>query len=211
MTQGNELVESQHAGKVILIVGTSSVGKTSTVRELQNLLPEHYLALGIDTFFHMVSPRWGGGLGGPLSVDGFRYHKTTVDDIPLIRITYGDVGRRVLRGMHRAVAALAACGNNVIVDEMLLDRSVFDDWVDALRDLPVYLVRLRASLAALEQREQQRGNQPGLARGHYEDNLIDVYDLDLDTTDHPPDVVANTIAQRLASDVEWTARSRNQP
>jgi chloramphenicol 3-O phosphotransferase len=166
-------VENVQAGKVILIVGTSSVGKSSAILELQNRLPEHYLALGIDTFFHMVSPRWGGGLGGPLSVDGFRYVKTTVDHSPSIRIVYGDVGRRVLQGMHRAVAALASCGNNVIVDEMLLDRTVLDDWVDALHDVSACVVRLRASLTTLEQREQQRGHPAGLARGHFLDNLID--------------------------------------
>src|SRR5262245_33338076 len=117
-------------GKVILIVGPSSVGKTSTILELQSVLPEHYLALGLDTFFHMVSPRWGGGMGGPLSAEGFHYVKTTVDQTPNIRIAYGAIGRRVLLGMHRAVAAIAACGNNILVDEMLLDRAVLDDWSD---------------------------------------------------------------------------------
>jgi len=198
-------VEHVQPGKVILIIGTSSVGKSSTILELQNILSEHYLALGIDTFLHMVSPRWGGGLGGPRSMDGFRYVKTTVHRTSSIRILYGDVGRRVLHGMHRAVAALAACGNNVLVDEMLLDHSVLDDWVDALHGLPVCIVRLRASLAVLEQREQQRGNEGGLARGHLHDNLIDVYDLDLDTTHHEPKVIAHTIGQYLESKATWTA------
>ena len=194
-------MEHVQPGKVILIVGPSSVGKSSTVRELQNALPDPYLALGLDTFFHMVPPRWGGGMGGPLSVDGFRYVTTTVDQTPSMRIVYGGVGLRVLRGMHRAVATLAACGNNLLVDEMLLDRSVLDDWVDALRDLPVCVIRLRASLPTLEQREQQRGDAVGLARGHLGDNLIDIYDLDLDKTDHEPKVIAHAIAQYLASDV----------
>jgi chloramphenicol 3-O phosphotransferase len=198
-------MENIQPGKVVLIVGTSSVGKTSTVLELQSLLPEHYLALGIDTFFHMVSPRWGGGMGGPLSVDGFRYVKTTVDQTQHIRIVYGAIGRRVLRGMHRAVAALAACGNNVLVDEMLLDQTVLEDWLDALRGLPVCVVRLRASLAILEQREQRRGNAIGSARGHLQDNLIDAYDLDLDTSEHLPQITAQAIAQYLASAAEWTA------
>ncbi len=198
-------MEHIQPGKVILIIGTSSVGKSSTVRELQNLLPEQYLALGIDTFFHMVSPRWGGGIGGPLSVDGFRYVKTSVDHAPSIRIMYGDVGRRVLCGMHRAVVALAACGNSVLVDEMLLDQTVLDDWVDALHGLSVCVVSLHASLTTLEQREQQRGNEVGLARGHLRDNLIDVYDLDLDTTHHGPRALARAIAQYVESDAEWTA------
>src|SRR6266508_5317919 len=134
-------MEPVQPGKVILIVGTSSVGKTSTILELQNVLPEHYLSLGLDTFFHKVSPRWGSGMGGPLSVDGFRYVKTTVDHAPSISIAYGTVGRRLLYGMHRAVAAIAACGNNVLVDEMLLDQPVLDDWVDVLQNMPVCVIR----------------------------------------------------------------------
>jgi chloramphenicol 3-O phosphotransferase len=195
-------------GNVVLIIGTSSVGKSSIITELRNLLPEHYLALGIDTFSHMVSPRWGGGLGGPLSVDGFRYVRTSVDQIPHVRIAYGPVGERVLRGIHRAVAALAGSGNNILVDEMLLDQTVLVDWVDALHDLPVCVVRLRARITVLEQREQQRGNEPGLARGHLADNLIDTYDLDLDTTAQLPDILAQTIAQYLTSSAEWTVMHR---
>jgi chloramphenicol 3-O phosphotransferase len=195
-------MEHMQPGKVVLIVGTSSVGKSTTVLELQNLLPDQYLALGIDTFFHMVSPRWGGGMGGPLSFDGFRYIKTTVDQTQCIRIVYGAIGRRVLHGMHRAVAA---CGNNVLVDEMLLDQTVLADWVDALHGIPVCVVRLRASLTTLEQREQWRGNDVGLARGHLQDNMIDAYDLDLDTTELVPQAIAHTIAQYIASAAEWRA------
>lgn len=89
------------AGNVVLIVGTSSVGKSSIIAELQDLLTQHYLALGIDTFFQMVAPRWGGGMGGPLSVDGFRYVRDSVDGTPYTRITYGPIGEHILRGMHR--------------------------------------------------------------------------------------------------------------
>lgn len=194
-------------GNVILIVGTSSVGKSSTVQELQSALADHYLALGIDTFLHMVSPRWGGGMAGPLSVEGFHYVRTTINDTPIIRIEYGDVGWRVLKGMHRAVAALALSGNNIIVDEMLLDEDVLHDWAHSLRDIPVCVVRLRASLTALEQREHQRGDRspPGLARGHLGDNLIANYDIDLDTTNLQPSQIASAIAQYMEFNTAWRA------
>lgn len=193
------------AGNVILVVGTSSAGKSSVIRELQDLLSDHYFALGIDSFFQMVAPRWGGGMGGPLSVDGVRYVRTSVDQIACVRITYGVVGERILRGMHRAVAEIARCGNHVLVDEMLLDQAVLEDWAAAFHDLPVCVVRLRASLSVLEQREIGRRNPPGLARGHLADNLIDEYDLDLDTTAQSPRDLAQTMINYLASNPEWTA------
>lgn len=192
-------------GTVILIVGTSSVGKSSTVRALQDLLSEHYHAIGIDTFFHMVAPRWGGGMGGPLSKEGFRYVTTSDEGAPIIRITYGPIGWRILRGMHRTVATLARCSNNVIVDEMLLDSSILDDWAEALYGLPVCLIRLHAELSVHEQREQQRGNPIGLARGHLHDNEVAVSDLVIDTTTDTPNSIAQTIMLYLASDTEWLA------
>ncbi|MBV9787199.1 MAG: AAA family ATPase [Chloroflexi bacterium] len=196
------------AGNVVLIVGTSSAGKSSVIAELQDLLSDHYLALGIDSFFQMVAPRWGGGMGGPLSTDGFRYVTADDDQGPCVRIAYGAVGERILRGMHRAVAALAACGNHVLVDEMLLDRAVLGDWVVALHDLPVCVVRLRAALCVLEQREHGRRNPPGLARGHLADNLIDGYDLDLDTSAQSPRELAQTIITYLEADAAWTELAR---
>jgi chloramphenicol 3-O phosphotransferase len=192
-------------GTILFIVGTSSAGKSSTIRVLQELLPEHYLSLGIDTFFHMVSPRWGGGLGGPLSIEGFRYISHIENQFPVIRIAYGSVGSRILRGMHRAVAALAQSGNNLLVDEMLLDASVLDDWITVLYPLPVCIIRLNADLQVLEQREFQRGNTRGLARGHYQDNLIDAYDLNIDTGAYTPEEVAQVILEHLYSNTEWTA------
>src|SRR5438094_33946 len=121
---------------VLLLIGTSSAGKSALAKELQAILPDHYLLLGLDDVFRMVSPRWGGGLAGPLSYDGFRYDYSGAG--PAITIRYGDVGRAVLDGMHHAVAAFAQAGTNVIVDEMLLDRSVLSGWARALASYQTY-------------------------------------------------------------------------
>ncbi|HEY0734800.1 MAG TPA: hypothetical protein VGD69_07815, partial [Herpetosiphonaceae bacterium] len=65
-----------------------------------------------------------------------------------------------------------------------------------------------ASLSVLEQRELGRRNPPGLARGHFADNLIAEYDLDLDTTAQSPGELAQTLINYLASNAEWTAMQR---
>jgi chloramphenicol 3-O phosphotransferase len=106
----------------LLLIGTSSAGKSTLAKELQAILPDHYPLLGLDDAFRMVSPRWGGGLGGPLSYHGFRY--VHAPGSPTITIRYGEVGGMVLAGMHDAVAAFAQAGTKVIVDEMLLDRAI---------------------------------------------------------------------------------------
>src|SRR5688500_16641069 len=92
-------------GTIVLLIGTSSAGKPTLAKALQAILPEHYLLFGLDDVFRMVSPRWGGGMAGPLSYDGFRYDRTSADGMVAIR--YGPVGQAVLDGMHHAVAAFA--------------------------------------------------------------------------------------------------------
>jgi chloramphenicol 3-O phosphotransferase len=180
---------------ILLLIGTSSAGKSTLAKELQAILPEHYLLLGLDDVFRMVAPRWGGGLGGPLSVHGFRYDHSLGEPITTIR--YGAIGRAVLDGMHQAVAAFAQAGTNVIVDDMLLDRDMLSSWARALASYQTYLVKVYASLAALEERETHRRNPAGLARGHYAVNDVPVFDRLIDTTTIAPMDAANNLVTWL--------------
>ncbi len=188
---------------MILLVGTSSTGKSTLAKGLQNALPEHYLLLGIDDVFRMVSERWGGGMGGPLSAEGFRYDRTTEPGV--ITIQYGVVGKQVLTGMHRAVAAFAQAGNRLIVDEMLLDDWCLLDWVEQLRRFHPLLVNVTATRDVLDHRERQRGNEPGLARGHFPINALRHYDLRLDTTHLSPQAGVEVLLRWLATDPKGSA------
>ena len=182
---------------ILLLVGTSSAGKSTLAKHLQDNLSKHYLLIGLDDVFRMVSRRWGGGFGGPLSVQGFRYDRETVPQAQVIR--YGPVGRHVLDGMQRAVAAFAEAGNHLIVDEMLLDEQVLIGWVKHLKPFQTYLIKVTASLTVLEQREQQRAHPPGLARGHLQANDVRYFDFLVDTTDRHPTDCAQAIIDWLAT------------
>lgn len=188
---------------ILLLVGTSSAGKSTLAKHLQDDLSEHYLLLGLDDVFRMVSRRWGGGPGGPLSVQGFRYDRETVPQAQVIR--YGPVGRRVLDGMQRAVAAFAQAGNHLIVDEMLLDERVLAGWVKHLKRFQTYLIKVTATLTVLEQREQQRGNASGLARGHLQANDLRYFDFLMDTTEKPARACAQEIIHWMTTMPEPTA------
>ncbi|HEU5347336.1 MAG TPA: AAA family ATPase [Ktedonobacterales bacterium] len=181
---------------IILLIGTSSAGKSSLAKRLQEILPEPYLLLGIDDVFRMVPERWGGGLGGPLSAVGFRYDRTSEPGV--ITIRYGAEGERILRGMHRAVAAFAEAGNNIIVDEMLLDERILVDWAEQLGRFHPYLVQVTAAVEVLEQRERRRGNEPGLSKGHLLHNALRYRDLLIDTTDCTPTACADTLLRWMA-------------
>jgi chloramphenicol 3-O-phosphotransferase len=58
------------SGRIILINGTSSSGKTTLARGLQRALPELWLEMGIDRFAYAVPGRVAGDLTWPLL---FRY------------------------------------------------------------------------------------------------------------------------------------------
>lgn len=182
------------SGNVILLIGTSSAGKSTLARELEEILPSPHLLFSLDAFFAMVPKPWGGARGGPLSRDGFRYEENEIDGVPAKRIGYGDYGWRVLTGMHDAAAALAHAGLDLVIDEMLLDRRVYEDWARALREVDVLVVRVECALPDLEARERARGSRIGLARGHLSDNEVPA-DLVVDTGAVSPEVAAREVAE----------------
>lgn len=178
---------------VILLLGTSSAGKTSLGRELQEVLSEHFLLIGIDDIFRMVSPRWGSQ--GEFRDEGFRYEHHP--DNSTVTIPYGEVGKSVLQGMHRAVASFAQSGTNVIVDDMLLDDWVIHDWAHVLLAYRTYIVKVQAPMPVLEEREFTRRNPKGLSRGHFAVNDIPVYDFLVNTVDLSPKEGAEVLAKWL--------------
>ncbi|NKY35338.1 hypothetical protein HGA13_20025 [Nocardia speluncae] len=63
--------------RVILLTGTSSSGKTTLARAIQDESDTPFVYWGIDTLFGLVPPIWGGGSYSPLSRRG---HFHTVHD-----------------------------------------------------------------------------------------------------------------------------------
>ncbi|GAA1287268.1 phosphotransferase-like protein [Saccharothrix xinjiangensis] len=53
--------DGDRPGRVILLNGTSSAGKTTLVRAIQDESETPFAYWGIDTLFTVVPPNWGGG------------------------------------------------------------------------------------------------------------------------------------------------------
>jgi chloramphenicol 3-O phosphotransferase len=95
-------------GAVIFLNGTSSSGKTSTVRALQDALEPPFLEMALDRLIFMLPARY---LRPPLW-----------DDV-LGKATWpGTTGRTLFAGMHHAIAAAARLGNNIIADHVLTEE-----------------------------------------------------------------------------------------
>lgn len=174
--------------KVIILNGPSSVGKSSTARALQDLASETFMHVSMDAFLDMLPGRLFG------TDEGLRFETIQEDGHPSIVIHSGPAIERALRGMRRAVAALAAEGSNLIVDEVM--------WADEAQDYRVLLsgfdlrfVGLFAPLDLLEARERARGDRElGLARWqHQRVHRTMVYDLEIDTTATSPEQNAERI------------------
>lgn len=186
-------------GHLIALVGTSSVGKSSTARRLQLLLDEPYLVVGLDHFYDMFPSDWGGHRRGP--GPGF-WQETVTDDAgkPRIITYYGEAGERLLAGMRAAVVALLEAGNNIILDEMPVDGTVMPAWRRALAAYDVWWVALQAPLDVIERREDERnqGRHIGNARGHYGYGMDGEFDLVVDAAALSPDERAAAIAQAVS-------------
>jgi chloramphenicol 3-O phosphotransferase len=191
-------------GRVIFLNGTSSAGKTTLARAIQDESPTPFVYWGLDTLFGMVPPKWGGGRDGPLSREGFWYDRS--GDAVVIR--YGQVGRRLLRSACVAAAGFARRGDDLVIDEMLLSPDIMTDWKFALGGLRVLLVRVTCPLDVAEERERDRRHPIGLARGHFRTvhQHEEPYDMTLDTTTDTPAALARAVLPRA-----WSKSHLTQP
>jgi len=179
---------------VIILNGVGSVGKTSTAKAIQQIARAPFLHVQMDTFLEMLPPRM---FGHP---DGYIFE--TLDDggSPSVAIHSGPALERLMRGMRSAVAAMAAEGNNVVVDDVMFSGGEADDYRRLLGRSNLRLVALIAPLEVLEARERDRGDRElGLARWQYDRVHQGIaYDLRIDTSLLTPREAAQTICQTFA-------------
>ncbi len=177
---------------VIFLNGCTSAGKSSIARSLQEQLPEPHLSTGIDDAFAMLPPQLHN------DIDGFFFDR---DDQGLVRLNFGAFGLATLKAHHRASAAMALYGMNLILDEVVLSGELMDDWKRALVGTDVFWVGVHCNLEELERREIARGDRVrGQARGQF--NLVHRfmdYDFEVDTTNTPAYICAEQIMSALTA------------
>ncbi|HVJ44424.1 MAG TPA: AAA family ATPase [Dongiaceae bacterium] len=192
MTQPVRDTDVSPAGRVVILNGAGSVGKSSIAKELQHIASAPYLHVQMDAFLDMLPEA---NLDHP---DGLIFTALEQDGRPAIAIQSGPVAARAFRGMRHAVAAMAAQGNNLIVDDVMLDGEMAE-YVELLAGREVFRVGLFAPLDVIEARESQRGDRMiGLARWQYDRVHRGVtYDLEIKTADLTPRDCARMIKERF--------------
>ncbi|MFF7680175.1 chloramphenicol phosphotransferase CPT family protein [Actinacidiphila glaucinigra] len=185
-TRGPEGPGQRPGGQIIFLNGTSSSGKSSIARELLQILDESFFHMPVDAFHAMRSDR----------------------DIPDEHLQ-AEIDRTAM-GFHRAVAGMAAAGNNVVVDHVLSQRWRLLDCLDLFPAQNVVLVGVHCPLPELARREQIRGDRtPGLAARQFEQvHTHGIYDIECDTSKNTPREIAQQIKSALAQRPIPTAFTR---
>ena len=193
-------------GTIIILNGPSAAGKTTLQKEIQKSFDELYLTVGIDGFFDAILPHdfpEGQSIVGGEFVRGIT---TSIDGAghPIIQLNVGPLGRRVVAGMHHAIAAYAAAGNNLVVDYILYQPDWLPELIDALKNFRVYFIGVTIPLEVLEERERARGTSPvGHARSHYDAvHAHGIYDLEVDTSKASAQEAAQIIKQFMQNNPE---------
>jgi len=202
-------------GRITLLNGTGSAGKTSIARALQDLSPTPLLHLGMDTFYVEVCPPKllfrmvpsgidpGNGSNAAESVLFLEPPDTAAGREAGTSIVLPPFGRQLLVGMHHAVATLAALGNDVVVDHVLWYPPWLRECVSLWQEFPVLFVAVHCPLAVVEARELARGDRSAKgvvrwqhSRVHRHGDLTLPYDVEVDTAGSTPYECAETILER---------------
>ena len=196
-------------GKIVLLNGASSAGKTTLARELQRLWPGPLQHIALDQFRDGMASQYR-GMNSQIGEPGARGLNVVPVQTPngvVTELRFGDVGRRMLNAMHRAAAAFAASGVDVVLDDLLLEPVFLHDYLDALDGLAVTFVGVQCDLPTLNQREAGRpGRFPGTAAAHFAQlHEHCLYDVEVDTAAHLPRECAARVLAAAAEPSQPTA------
>lgn len=178
--------------RVIILNGVGSVGKGSIAKALQTIASRPFLHVEMDAFLAMLPNSY---FSHP---DGLIFETIEEGGKPSVVIKTGAVAERLLAGMRRAVAALAAAGNDLIVDDVMVEGELAD-YRSLLAAFDLSVVGVYAPLDVLEARERQRSDRMvGLARWQYDKvHAGRDYDFTVDTSLATPLECAEMIKKAL--------------
>lgn len=149
---------AQANGRIILLNGTSSAGKSTLAAELRKKLEPQ---------FHYYA-------SDQLADAGFRPLEKNV------RFKYREA---FFDGFHNSIVSFAGAGLDLLVEHIVEFQSWADSLTALLSPFDVFWVGVHAPLIEIEQRERLRGNrQIGEGAYHLKTHTFCKYDVEVDTT-----------------------------
>ena len=189
------------SGKLIILNGTSSSGKTSIARCLQASWPTPLLYLSLDTAIGMMPFAYTGA--GILAEDGYCLRSVIAGDEIVVTYSLGRHARFLNSNLATMADGLSAAGYDVIVDHVITDDETMIDLAERVSGRSVFLIGVICDKNILEQRERLRGDRLiGLAAGQAQTVHCGhrPYGLVVDSTRATPDELAEAIRRFVDSD-----------
>ncbi|MEV5491982.1 chloramphenicol phosphotransferase CPT [Streptomyces bobili] len=157
---------------MIILNGGSSSGKTGIVRCLQAVLPDPWLAFGVDSFVDALPARLQASDAGlDVAADG--------------RVSVGADFRALEEAWTEGIVAMARAGARIVVDDVFLGGAASQQrWQQALGDVAVLWVGVRCDSAVAAGREIARGDRVRGMAASQADAVHHgvIYDLEVDTS-----------------------------
>ncbi|WP_086766119.1 chloramphenicol phosphotransferase CPT [Streptomyces bobili] len=172
---------------MIILNGGSSSGKTGIVRCLQAVLPDPWLAFGVDSFVDALPARLQASDAGlEVAADG--------------RVSVGADFRALEEAWTEGIVAMARAGARIVVDDVFLGGAASQQrWQKALGDVPVLWVGVRCDGVVAAGREIARGDRVRGMAASQADAVHHgvIYDLEVDTSRTESLECALAIADRV--------------
>jgi chloramphenicol 3-O phosphotransferase len=183
------------SANLIVLNGPSSVGKSTIISSLQKMWPRPLFASGLDVFIggwpdsYVTLP---GSDGSPASDSPMRI-VPGVGPKPSWIPEYGDAFHEIMEFAHASWAAMNHGGIDLVIDHVILDATLREQARRTLKS--AFWVGVTCDIDELIRRETARGDRRhGFASGTaavVHDDMT--YDLTVDTTFIPADVLARQI------------------
>lgn len=145
-------------GRIILLNGTSSAGKTTLAKALRPKLEPQ---------FHFYS-------SDQLADADFR---------PIDKDVEFEYRQMFFDGFHRSIPAFAQVGIDLLVEHIVEEQSWASDLTRLLTPFDVFWIGVHAPISEIERRERLRGDrQTGEGAYHLKTHSFCRYDVEVDTT-----------------------------
>ncbi|MBS0186305.1 MAG: hypothetical protein JSS34_08310 [Proteobacteria bacterium] len=173
---------------IIFLNGCGSSGKTSIARSIQHLSKKPWIHLGIDMLVEMMPRAYIPG--GIKEKEGyFSFVPGANERGPTMVIQNGPLGDQIFGTLPAIAKVLADAGNDVIMDEVLLEGDILKSYVEMLKEHTVYFIGIFCDFKAMSEREVLRRDRAlGLSNDQMDrvHGFSQAYDLKINTTTLSP-------------------------
>ena len=188
-------------GRILVLNGTSSAGKTTLANALQEALPDKYEQVGLDLTLRTVPSELfviTDDVDHP-PVEGWLIPLR--DGVQIALPTLGPAAIHELEKMYASFGARADAGANLIVDDVLWHPRALAMAIAHFADRDAWLVGVYCAIEVAVGREKRRSDRAigGAALFAEEVHRHGLYDIEVDTSVLTPEEAAQRVIAALSA------------